>query len=371
MQLQEMAKNRTVWLSSEGQEAEVVLSSRIRLARNLLGKPFPARANKNIQQETLNLIEEAVKKTSLFRQGESVSGMMGAIFLSLNSLDKIDRQFLMERHLISYEHAQANHLRGVVVGPEEKISMMINEEDHLRLQSLESGFALNNAWENLNSLDDELAKFLPFAFSQQWGFLTACPTNTGTGLRASCLMHLPALVYSEEIEHVLQNLSKIGMVARGFYGEGTKVLGDFFQISNATTLGQTENEIIDNLGRVVKQIIDYEKKSRIKLTEDVTTKTKIEDTIYRAYGLLANARTITYEETIGHLSKIRLGIYLGLDLPVEINILNELLLLTQPAHLQEIADKELSAIQRDILRAEFIRQKLNKIKNKKVNKEIK
>jgi protein arginine kinase len=366
MQLQEMAKNKTVWLSGEGPESEVVLSSRIRLARNISGKPFPARANRSIQQEILNLVEETVKKTS----------MSEATFLNLSApggLDKIDRQFLMERHLISYEHAQANFVRGVMIGPGEKISMMINEEDHLRLQSLEPGFALNNAWDNLNSLDDELAKFLPFAFSQQWGFLTACPTNTGTGLRTSCLMHLPALVHSEEIEHVLQNLSKIGIVARGFYGEGTKVLGDFFQISNATTLGQTENEIVDNLSRVGKQIIDYEKKSRTKLLTESITKTKTEDTIYRAYGLLANARTITYEETINHLSKIRLGIYLGLNLPVDINILNELLLLAQPAHLQEIANKELSSTQRDVLRAEFIRQKLNKttknkIDQKKINK---
>lgn len=360
MRLQEMAKNRTGWLSVEGPETEVVLSSRIRLARNLSGKPFPARANKNVQEEILNLIEETFKKTSISE----------AIFLNLSAsggLDKIDRQFLMERHLISFEHAQANFTRGVIIGRGEKISTMINEEDHLRLQALEPGFALNKAWNNLNSLDDELAKFLPFAFSSEWGFLTACPTNIGTGLRASCLMHLPALVYSEEIEHVLQNLSKIGMVARGFYGEGTKVLGDFFQISNATTLGQTENEIIDNLSRVVKQIIDYEKKSRLKLFTEIGTKTKTEDAIYRAYGLLAHARTITYEETINHLSKIRLGIYLGLNLPVDINILNELLLLTQPAHLQEIADQELSAVQRDVIRAEFIRQKLDKITKNKIN----
>lgn len=359
MQLQEMAKNRTIWLSGEGEETEVVLSSRIRLARNISGKAFPWRANKQTQQEVLNLTEEAVKKSSLRE----------AVSLNLNSLDKIDQQFLMERHLISYEHTQVNFIRGVVIGPGEKISMMINEEDHLRLQSLEPGLGLSNAWENLNSLDDELVKSLPFAFSKEWGFLTACPTNTGTGLRASCLMHLPALVYSEEIEHVLQNLSKVGMVARGFYGEGTKVLGDFFQISNATTLGHTENEIIDNLMRVIKQIIDYEKKIRAKLlTENINSKTKTEDTICRNYGILANARTITYEETINYLSRIRLGIYLGLDLPVDVNTINEILLLTQPAHLQEIANKELSGTERDILRAEFIRKKLNRTKkNNKIN----
>ncbi len=370
MQLQEMAKNRTVWLSGEDQESEVVLSSRIRLARNISGKPFPLRADRNMQQEILNLVEETVKKTS----------MSGATFLNLSApggLDEIDRQFLMERHLISYEHAQANLIRGVVIDPGEKISMMINEEDHLRLQSLEPGFALADAWNSLNSLDDELAKFLPFAFSQQWGFLTVCPTNTGTGLRASCLMHLPALVQSEEIEHLLQNLSKIGIVARGFYGEGTKVLGDFFQISNATTLGQTENEIVDNLARIVRQIIDYEKKSRNTLiTESTAGKTKTEDTIYRTYGILANARIISYEETINYLSKIRLGIYLGLSLPLDIKMVNELLLLTQPAHLQEIVNKELSSTQRDILRAEFIRQKLNKttkdrIDQKRTNKYLK
>lgn len=358
-----MTKNKTVWLSGEGSQSEVVLSSRIRLARNLIGKPFPGRANRTVQQAVLNQVTTAIKKINSFSQ---------TTILNLNFLDKIDRQFLMERHLISYEHAQSNFERGLVIGPGEKISIMINEEDHLRLQALESGFALNQAWESLNSIDDELAKYLPFAFSSQWGYLTACPTNTGTGLRASCLMHLPALVYNEEIEHVLQNLSKIGMVARGFYGEGTKIMGDFFQISNATTLGQAETEIIDNLERVVKQIINYEKKERTELfNQSDYTKTKTEDTIYRAYGILFHVRTITYEETISLLSKIRLGIYLEFNLPVDIGTVNELLLLAQPAHLQEIAGKELSPTQRDILRAEFIRQKLTRTTNKNTNKKQK
>ncbi len=366
MQLQEMTKNKTVWLSGEGSQSEVVLSSRIRLARNLAGKPFPGRANRTVQQTVLNQVATAIKKTNSFSQTTILN------LSASGGLDKIDRQFLMERHLISHEHAQSNFERGLAIGSGEKISIMINEEDHLRLQALESGFALNQAWESLNSLDDELAKYLLFAFSSQWGFLTACPTNTGTGLRASCLMHLPALVYNEEIEHVLQNLSKIGMVARGFYGEGTKIMGDFFQISNATTLGQNETEIIDNLERVVKQIINYEKKERTELfNQSDYTKTKTEDAIYRAYGTLLHVRTITYEETINLLSKIRLGIYLELNLPVDIGTVNELLLLTQPAHLQEIAGKELSPTQRDILRAEFIRQKLTRTTNKNINKKQK
>lgn len=358
-----MVKCKTAWLSGQGPEADVVLSSRIRLARNLSALPFPARAKRGEQRLVLERVSDAVKKTMTLAE---------SFILNLGSLDKIDRQFLMERHLISYEHLQANWERGLVIGQGEKVSIMVNEEDHLRLQVLESGLALSKAWESLNQTDDELAKCLPYAFSSQWGFLTACPTNTGTGLRASCLMHLPALVYTEEIEHVLQNLSKIGMVARGFYGEGTKVMGDFFQISNATTMGQTEVEIIDNLERVVKQIIDYEKKNRTKLVADADyAKIRTEDMVYRAYGTLLNARTLTYEEAINLLSKIRLGIYSGFSLEADIGSLNELLLLTQPAHLQEVARKELSHLERDIFRAEFIRQNLGKVtKNKNISKKI-
>ncbi len=363
MQLQVLAKSKSSWLSGKGAEVEVVLSSRIRLARNLSGKPFPNRASRTVQKEVFNQVEEAVKKVASSSVVPNFRD--GMVVLHLNDLDVVDRQFLMERHLISYEHAQSNLEGGLVIGEGEKVSIMINEEDHLRLQSLESGLALNSAWENLNSLDDELAKYLPYAFSSQWGFLTACPTNTGTGLRVSCLMHLPGLVYTEEINRVLQNLSKIGIVARGFYGEGTKVMGDFFQISNSTTLGQTETEIIDNLNRVIKQIIEYEKKERTKLVEEGEyTRAKTEDAIYRTYGTLLYARAITYEEALNFLSKVRLGIYLGLNIPLDLGLLNELLLLAQPAHLQELAGKELSPTERDILRAKFMREKFDKtVKN--------
>jgi len=347
MQLQNMLKEKIGWLESRGNSPEIAISSRIRLARNLNRIPFPQKASREEQKESFEKIKAACEDITYFK---------GAPILNLQEFDRVDRQFLLERHLISYEHSVGDGVRGLVIGDKELVSLMINEEDHVRLQGMQPGLQLGQVWNILRRIDEEMDNRLDYAFSSEIGYLTACPTNTGTGMRASVLMHLPALVMNEEINKVLQALNKIGMVARGLYGEGTKVMGDLFQISNQVTLGPNEEGIIDNLERVVKQVVDYEIKGRKALFKE--NKGKITDVIHRAYGVLVNARQISFAETMELLSKVRLGIYLGLELDTESDTLNELMILTQPAHLQESVGKELVSSRRDFIRAEMIREKL-------------
>jgi len=347
MQLQNMLKQKIGWLESRGNSAEIAISSRIRVARNLRKIPFPQKASRQEQKESFEKIKAVVEEIAYFK---------GAAILDLQQFDRVDRQFLMERHLISYEHSRGNGVRGLVIGDKELLSLMINEEDHVRLQGMQPGLQLEQVWDILRRIDEEMHKRLDYAFSSEVGYLTACPTNTGTGMRASILMHLPALVMNEEINKVLQALNKIGMVARGLYGEGTKVMGDLFQISNQVTLGPNEEGIIDNLKRIVKQVIDYEIKGRNVLFKE--NKGKVMDGIYRAYGVLVNARQVSFAETMEFLSKVRLGVYFNLELNTELDTLNELMILTQPAHVQESVGKELSPSRRDFIRAEMIREKL-------------
>ena len=347
MQLQNMLKQKIGWLESRGNSAEIAISSRIRVARNLRKIPFPQKASRQEQKESFEKIKAVVEEIAYFK---------GAAILDLQEFDRVDRQFLMERHLISYEHSRGNGVRGLVIGDKELLSLMINEEDHVRLQGMQPGLQLEQVWDILRRIDEEMHKRLDYAFSSEVGYLTACPTNTGTGMRASILMHLPALVMNEEINKVLQALNKIGMVARGLYGEGTKVMGDLFQISNQVTLGPNEEGIIDNLERIVKQVIDYEIKGRNVLFKE--NKGKVMDGIYRAYGVLVNARQVSFAETMEFLSKVRLGVYFNLELNTELDTLNELMILTQPAHVQESVGKELSPSRRDFIRAEMIREKL-------------
>ena len=347
MQLQNMLKQKIGWLKSRGNSPEIAISSRIRLARNLNKIPFPQKASREEQRESFEKIKAAC---------EEITYLKGAVILNLEEFDRVDRQFLLERHLISYEHSRGDGVRGLVIGDKELLSLMINEEDHIRLQGMQPGLQLEQAWDILKQIDEEMDKRLDYAFSSKIGYLTACPTNTGTGMRASILMHLPALVMNEEINKVLQALNKIGMVARGLYGEGTKVMGDLFQISNQVTLGPNEEGIIDNLKRVVKQVIDYEIEGRKALFKE--NKGKVMDVIYRAYGVLVNAWQISFAEMMELLSKVRLGIYFDLQLNTELDTLNELMILAQPAHLQESVGKELATSKRDFIRAEMIREKL-------------
>ncbi|MCK5533988.1 protein arginine kinase [bacterium] len=349
MQLIQMCKRKGRWWKEKGPFYDVVISSRIRLARNLPLFPFPNRISNLQRKEILEKSEKAIKGNPYMKDAQ---------ILYLLELDKIDLQLLVERHLISYEHSQGQGHRAVAIDKKEVVSIMINEEDHLRLQVIYSGLQLSGAWGLATKIDDNLNKKINYAFSPRWGYLTACPTNVGTGMRASCLMHLPALVFTQKINVVLRNLSKIGFIVRGLYGEGTEVMGDLFQISNAVTLGQEEESIIDNIERVVKTIIEYERQNRIKLIEK--DRIGIEDMIYRAYGMMKYMRSITFNETMNLLSKVRLGLYLNLDLDCDITEINELMILAQSAHIQELKGKQLSLVQRDGLRAELIRNKFKK-----------
>lgn len=351
MKLDDFIQQRAEWLKGTGPCPEIVLSSRIRLARNLNHSPFAHWADKK-QGETV--LEEAKKAaaTSPF--------LKGSLFLKLGDLSSIDKQFLIERHLISREHAVDVDHKAVCITPNETVSIMVNEEDHLRIQVLQSGFNLMEVWRISDRIDDDLAEHLPYAFSSEWGYLTCCPTNTGTGMRASVMLHLPALVMTKQIDKIIHMISKLHLTARGFYGEGTQASGNLFQISNQVTLGHSEMEIIDGLERVIRQIIDYEQNARkTLLTQD---KAELHDRIFRAYGTLKGAYIITSNETIDLLSMVRLGVDIGLVKELSRELLNELFILTQPAHLQKLEGKALSSSQRDVKRAMIIRSKLSEKK---------
>lgn len=283
-------------------------------------------------------------------------GLTGSMALEMRELTPVDRQFLVERHLISNDLADNGKLRGLLVVPDESISAMVNEEDHLRLQALASGFQLRSAWEVVNSIDDDLAQDLDYAFSDELGYLTACPTNVGTGMRASVLIHLPSLVLTKQIGRVLQGITQVGLAVRGFYGEGSQIMGNFFQISNQTTLGQSEKETVDSLERVTKQIIDSEQRARDELLKDA--RVQIEDKIWRAYGTLRHSRVISSQEVVNLSSAVRFGVALRIEGLASVQTLNELLVRSQPAHLQIAVGRELEQRERNILRAEYIRRLL-------------
>ena len=335
------------WLSGEGRESDVVVSCRVRLARNVARFPFLTRASDEKKGE----IEEHIREL----MGSAGLGN-GIAYHSLASMSQVDRQFLVERHLISRDHAFARGPRGVAFGPDERVSVMVNEEDHLRIQTLRAGLQLREAFELADKVDDRLEDQLDYAFSSQFGYLTACPTNVGTGLRISVMPHLPALVITREIEKVFQAVSKINLAVRGLYGEGTQASGDFYQISNQVTLGKTENEIIDNLESVIPQIVKYERKVRDTLLQ--MKRLVLEDKVWRALGVLRCARTITSEETLELLSLVRLGVNMKAIEGIPIATVNELFVLSQPAHLQKVEDSKLSSHERDAARARYVRERL-------------
>ncbi len=348
-ELDELMKHPSEWLRGVGPLSEIVMSSRIRLARNLEKLPFSTRATKATQGEVLNAVKEALAKGQAVRR---------PLLFEIGELNEVDRQFLVERHLVSREHVVHADHKAVAIGQGEVISIMINEEDHLRIQVMQSGFNLRDGWSIIDALDDELSEALPFAYSSDWGYLTCCPTNTGTGMRASVMVHLPALVITKQINKVLHTITKLGLTARGLYGEGTEASGNFFQISNQVALGRTEDELIENIERILKQVIEHEQNARQALM--TTNKTQLEDRVWRAYGILKHARTVSSNEANDLLSVTRLGVDLGLmNGGLDRAGVNELFLFSQPAHLQKLEGKALGAKERDAKRAELIRQRLH------------
>ncbi len=345
MTIDEMAGTPSPWLDGRGQYARSVLSSRVRLARNIAAVPFAHRAGSEDLKRALTAVREAVGETNTLKTGT---------FMLMSDLDDLDRRFLVERHLISQEHAADSPSKALVVGDNESISVMINEEDHLRLQSIQPGFQIMDAWRLIDKLDDELDRRLEYAFSYEWGYLTACPTNTGTGLRASMLVHLPALFLTRQINKVVHSISQMGLSVRGFYGEGSEVMGNLFQISNRTALGTSEIDIIQSLEKVVVQVLDYEARAREILLRDALS--QIEDKVWRAYGILRYCRRMTSQDVMSFASAVRLGVCLGIIDKISVAGLNTMIFMSQPAHLQKRHGREMDAAERDVVRADMIRK---------------
>ena len=260
--------------------------------------------------------------------------------------------------MISRELAESEGARSVAIDDHEKFSLMVNEEDHLRIQLMKSGLDLENAWKQINEIDDALDELIAYAFDERLGYLTACPTNVGTGMRVSVMLHLPALVITRQIDKVFRGLQKISLAVRGLYGEGSQAMGDFYQISNQITLGRSEVELIDQVGDVVPVLIDYERKARDYLIQE--SKKDLHDRVSRAYGILCTAQTITSEETMHLLSSVRMGVNLGLISDLEIPTVNQLFIHTQPAHLQMLHGAQLDSADRNAERAIYLRQHLRK-----------
>lgn len=342
------------WLDAAGEHPEIVLSTRIRLARNLQGHAFGGHARVNDRIAVF----EKVRKGRL-----RIPSLEASEVRELGSLAPRERRLLLERRLVSRdlfgEGGPEGAVRGagIVLAPDSPFSLMVNEEDHLRLQVLLSGLRLRDAWGDLDILDDELGQEFPFAYHHEFGFLTSCPTNVGTGLRASVLMHLPGLVLTKEIGKVLQGLSQVGLTFRGLYGEGSEVVGNFFQVSNQTTLGKSEEDLVDHLDRIVRQVIQYEVQARQILLRDAAGVT--EDKIWRAYGLLRYARTLSFEEFMNLLSGVRLGVSLKLLPAPRVRSLNRVMIFAQSAHLEEAAGRELSPAESDAHRATLVRRVLS------------
>src|SRR6201995_5452407 len=347
MKFSNMLSTAGEWLRGEGPHHQVVISSRVRLARNLRNRAFPGWAKKAERTLILEQIRSRV---------EEVPEVQEAFSEGLKDLRALDKQVLVERHLISREHAAKGVGSAVVVNRRQTLSVMINEEDHLRMQSIRSGLQLKQAFKLVDKVDSTLESKLDFAYDAKLGYLTACPTNVGTGMRASAMLHLPGLVLSDMINQVIQAVNKIGLAVRGLYGEGTEAMGNLFQISNQTTLGEKEDEIISRLTKVIETIIDKEHDARQMLIQKKPD--TLWDQIGRAYGVLTYAHAMTSKEALNLLSVMKLGVDLG-AFPEDRRLpIDELFIETQPAHLQKTSQQKLNAEERDFLRAEIIRDRL-------------
>ncbi len=349
MRLDDLTTNNGEWMRGSGPESDIVISSRVRMARNLADFPFISRTTVQDRERIESILHERVAL---------ITSENELLYLDLSKLEKVDRQLLVERHLISREHAEAQGARSVAIDGSEKFSLMINEEDHLRIQVMQSGLDLDGVWEQINRIDDLIEEKVTYAFHERLGYLTACPTNVGTGMRVSVMLHLPALVITRQIDKVFRSLQKISLAVRGLYGEGSQAMGDFYQISNQMTLGLTESELIRRVSDIVPMIIDYERQARDFLVKE--SHENLHDRVSRAYGILRTAQTISSEETMHLLSSVRMGVNLGLINDLNIPAINQLFIRTQPAHLQKLTGSDMDTSDRNIERARFLRRYLNK-----------
>lgn len=347
MNINNLYDNVGEWLKGEGPEANIIISSRIRLARNVQTMPFPSKMSLEDTEIFFDLVKNAAEKSTILRE---------LYWFDMEETDEIGRNLLHERHLVSQDFISEPQQRALMLRKDEVCSIMVNEEDHLRIQVLKSGFDLENTWELANKIDNEFSSHLDYAFTPEFGFLTSCPTNLGTGMRASCMLHLPALIMTKRINRILELVAKLSFTTRGFFGEGTQAIGNFFQVSNQVTLGVTEEEILKNLNSVIRQLRSQEIEARGYLLSKY--KLTLEDKIWRAVGVLKSSRLMTSSEALGHLSLLRLGMDLGIIKKLDKELLNNLLLFIQAAHLQSAYQKEMGHPDRDMLRALMLRNRL-------------
>ncbi|QZY54665.1 protein arginine kinase [Crassaminicella profunda] len=339
----------TKWIQQVGPDNDIIISSRIRLARNVEQFPFPIALTKGKSKEVFKVVSHAILEgNNPFRNDFDL--------ITLEEISQMERQVLVEKHLISPNLATNYEKGAVLLNKDESVSIMINEEDHIRIQCLLPGFQLDEAFKVANKMDDVIEEEVKYAFDEKLGYLTSCPTNVGTGIRASVMVHLPALRMTGYINRILQAASQIGLAVRGIYGEGTEFIGNLFQISNQLTLGRNEKDIIGNLKDVTRQIIQKERDARSTLLSN--NGMQLEDQIYRSFGILCNARILSSQECMKLLSNVRLGIDTGILKEIHMDNINEIMVMTQSAYLQEIAGKPLSSNERDIRRGSLVREKL-------------
>lgn len=349
MRLNELSSHLSQWFDPKAPLSDIVISSRIRLARNLSGHKFVCRCDNDEKAAILGVLKEAI--LSLKELGD-------IFFIDIAHGSGLERDLLVERQLISRNLAAGKGPRGVVISKNELFAAQINEEDHLRLSVLAAGLNLTKCWERINGIDDAIGKQVGYAFSLQYGFLTACPTNLGTGIRVSVMLHLPGLKITDQLKKLFDAARDMNLTVRGLFGEGTEAVGDFFQISNQVTLGINEEKTVEQFETVIiPKIVEYERIARDRLmTEDSNI---LDDKISRALAVLKSARLISSHEAMFLLSNLRMGINMGRIKEIPLNTINELFLLTQPAHLQMNKGQNLDPEQRDILRAETLRARLN------------
>lgn len=349
-----MANNRylqdaiTGWMIPHGEHSDIAMSTRIRLARNLREFRFPISFTDEQAEEVGRIVSEA-----LLSEGET-----GYAYTKMKELTLLDRQTLVEKHLISPQLAKAEQYGAVLLSKDETVSILVNEEDHVRIQCIYPGLQLENAYQKANETDSELEKKISYAFDEEFGYLTSCPSNTGTGMRASVMLHLPALTMTHQINRIIPAVSRLGMVVRGSYGEGSEAPGNVYQVSNQLTLGKSEKEILAELANIVSRIIAHERKSRDLLLE--RSRIALENRVFRAFGTISYARLLPSAEAARCLSDVRLGVDLGIIEDVDMIILNELMIFMQSGFLQNYEGKELTSEELDSSRAKLFRERLQK-----------
>ncbi len=338
------------WVLVDGESNDIAFSSRIRLARNIKGIPFPGCANEKQLAAVNEIVKQALKS--------KIKSDFGSLaFISIEDLTPGDRLVLVEKHLCSPQFIEKPRFKALIVNQDQSISIMVNEEDHLRIQTIMPGFSLEKALYLANQVDDFLESSLEYCFDECYGYLTACPTNAGTGIRASVMLHLAGLTLVDQVKKVLSALAHIGINVRGMYGEGTESYGDFYQVSNQVTLGRSEEDLTNHLKNVCRQVIEQERTVREALLKD--SKVQLEDRLFRSYGTLTQARILSSQETLKLLSDVKLGVELGIITGVNNENIRKLIFMTRASILQKVIGKELSPSERDFYRAKIIREYLN------------